>query len=221
MKEEERTMLNLAEDLILLALDDETGSFYRMTDVNFNLALVGALFMNLAILERIDVDQQNLFISSDEATGDVILDEILHLLAAPDNSCDTAELIRTVYNAIPNLRDKLLESLKQKGVVEAKEEKVFWLFHHRRYPVVNNKEEQEILGRIKDVVLQGEAPEQKDIVLISLLYVCDLLDKVFTKEELQTHCERLELLRSMDLIAHSVNKIIAEIQMMIASSFIA
>lgn len=214
-------MLNLAEDLILLALDDQTGSFYRMTDVNFNLALVGALFMNLAILERLDVDQQNLFISSTEETGDLILDETLKLLAAPENSCDTAELIRMVYNSVPNLREKLLESLKQKGIVEMKEEKVFWLFNHRRYPVVDNKEEQEILSRIKAVVLREEAPEQKDIVLISLLCVCDLLDKVFTKEELQTHCARLELLRSMDLIAHSVNKIIAEIQMMIASTFIA
>lgn len=214
-------MLNLAEDLMLLALDDETGRFYRMTDVNFNLALVGALFMNLAILERIDVDQQNLFLCSCDSTMDPILDEVLELLSAPGNSCETVELLRHVYNAMPDLKLRLLSSLKTKGIVELRDNKILWLFHHRRYPVVNDREEQEILARIRAVVLNHAIPEQKDIVLISLLCVCDLMDRIFTKEELQSHLERVELLKSMDLIAHSVNKIIAEVQMMITSTFIA
>lgn len=214
-------MLSLAEDLILLALDDETGTFFRLTDINFSLALVGALFMDLAIRGRIDIDAQNLFVVSREETGDPLLDKTLQLISSPECSCNTTDLIRNVYNAIPGLKDSLLQSLFAKGIVEQKEEKILWLFNHRRYPVINDTEEQEVLSRIRSSVLQERNPDSRDIVLIALLGVCDLLEKIFTREELNTHRERIEFLKSMDLISHAVNKIIAEIQMMIASSYIA
>jgi len=49
-------MLNCAEELLLLSIDDESGAFYRMTNVNLQLALVGALLMDLALRNRIDAD---------------------------------------------------------------------------------------------------------------------------------------------------------------------
>ena len=93
-------MLNCAEELILLAIDDESGAFYRMTNVNFNLALVGALLMDLGLRNRVDVDLEHIFVLSKEPTGDPILDKILKLISAPEASGDTATLVRQLYNSL-------------------------------------------------------------------------------------------------------------------------
>ena len=214
-------MLNTAEDLILLALDDSTGSFYRMTDINFNLALVGALFMNLSTLNRIDIDHDSVVVLSHEPTGDEFLNECLTLISEVKDVTSTADLIKHVYNNSPRLRERLLGSLDQKGIVREQEEKILWIFNTRRYPIVDNSEEQEILTRIRAVIIDQQIPETKDIVLIGLLCVTDLIDKIFTSEELNTHCERIELVRNMDLISPAVYRIIAEIQVLMASTFSA
>ena len=214
-------MLNTAEDLILLALNDSTGAFYRMTEINFDLALVGALFMDLTAKTRIDIHQDRLVVISKEPTGDEFLDQCLSLIAAADPETSTADLIRSVYNCSPQLRERLLNSLVSKGIVRLQEEKILWVFHTRRYPIVDNREEQEVLTRIRAVIIDAQEPESRDIVLIALLCVCDLIDKVFSKEELNAHCKRIELVRNLDLITPAVYKIIAEIQVLMASTFSA
>ncbi|HQQ68675.1 MAG TPA: GPP34 family phosphoprotein, partial [Candidatus Cloacimonadota bacterium] len=63
-------MLNCAEELVLLAIDDESGAFHRMIDVNFNLSLVGALIMDLALRNRVDSDLEHIYVISKEPTND-------------------------------------------------------------------------------------------------------------------------------------------------------
>ncbi len=213
-------MLNCAEELILLALDDNSGSFHRMTNVNFNLALVGALLMDLALRDRIDVDLEHVFVINKDKTGDIFLDHILEVMAHPETTGDTAKLVRYLYNSLEYLKDKLLSSLEQKGIIKVSESKVLWLFKHRKYPVIDQREEVEVLTRIRETVLTDIIPEPKDLALISLVNTCDLMDKIFDKDELSRYNERIEILQKMDLIGHSVNKIIEEVQIMIASTFI-
>ncbi|MDZ4122431.1 MAG: GPP34 family phosphoprotein [Candidatus Cloacimonadaceae bacterium] len=213
-------MLNCAEELILLALDDESGNFHRMTNVNFNLALVGALLMDLALRDRIDVDLNHIYVIDRNPTGDLFLDHILEILAEPETSGDTAKLVRFLYNSLEYLKDKLLTSLNEKGIIRVEESKILWLFKHRRYPVIDQREEEEVLTRIRKTVMTDVIPEPKDLALIALVNTCDLLDKIFSKEELQQYGERIEVLQRMDLIGHAVNKIIEEVQIMIASTFI-
>lgn len=213
-------MLNCAEELILLALDDESGAFYRMNNINFNLALVGALLMDLALRNRIDVDMDHLFVISKQPTGDVFLDHILEVVANPESSGDTSKLVRYLYNSLEHLKDKLLQSLEHKGIIRLSESKVLWLFKLRRYPVIDNREEKEVLTRIRETVLTEIIPEAKDLALIALLDSCDLMDKIFSKEELNAHLERIDILKKMDLISHAVNRIIGEVQVMLAATFI-
>ncbi|MDY0152916.1 MAG: GPP34 family phosphoprotein [Candidatus Cloacimonas sp.] len=213
-------MLNCAEELILLALDDESGAFYRTTSINFNLALIGALMMDLVLRKRIDIDLEHIYIISNEPTGDVFLDHVLDVAGEPESSGETAKLVRYLYNSLEHLKEKLLESLEHKGVVRVEESKVLWLFKQRRYPVIDCTEEEEVLCRIRKTVLSDIIPKPKDLALIALLDTCDLMDKLFSKEELHLRQDRIDVLRKMDLISHAVNRIIGEVQVMIASTFI-
>ena len=50
------TQLTLAEELVLIALDDETGSLISLPQFSLEFALAAALVMELTLVSRIAVD---------------------------------------------------------------------------------------------------------------------------------------------------------------------
>ena len=111
-------LLNCAEELILLAIDDQTNSFYRITSINFNVALIGALLMDLALRKRIDVDLEGIYVLSTEPTGDRFLDAILENLIETEAGNQPAVLVGQLYNSMGHLKDKLLQDLEEKGIIK-------------------------------------------------------------------------------------------------------
>jgi len=49
-------MLTFAEELLLLALDDEKGVLVQMPIMSFEYGLIGAILMELALMNKIDTD---------------------------------------------------------------------------------------------------------------------------------------------------------------------
>ncbi|HQM17221.1 MAG TPA: GPP34 family phosphoprotein [Candidatus Cloacimonas sp.] len=212
-------ILNCAEELILLSIDDQTNSFYRITNINFNVALIGALLMDLALRKRIDVDLEGIYVLSTEPTGDKFLDAILENLIETEAGNQPAVLVGQLYNSMGHLKDKLLQDLEEKGIIKVSQCKVLWLFKKRRYPVIDQKEEEEVLSRIRKTVLTDVDPEPRDLALIALLNICNLMDKIFTQEELEQCSERLEQLKKLDLISPAVKRIIGEMQVLITTTY--
>lgn len=70
--------LDLAEELILLALDDETGRLIRggTAVAALDRAVAAALLMQLALAHRIDTDSTHVFVISPEPIGTALADEI-------------------------------------------------------------------------------------------------------------------------------------------------
>ncbi len=87
------------------------------------------------------------------------------------------------------------------------------MLHERRYPVIDNREELEVRGRIRTLVLDPTAiPDPQDVVLIGLMDACDLDDIVFTAEELDRAAERIKQICRMDFIVQAIARAIGEIQ---------
>ena len=79
--------------------------------------------------------------------------------------------------------------------------------------MVDNREEREVRGRIRDVVLDPTAiPDPRDVVLIGLMDACDLDHVVFTSDEREKVCERIKQIARMDFIVQAIAKDIGEIQ---------
>jgi Golgi phosphoprotein 3 len=212
-------ILNCAEELILLSIDDQTNYFYRITNINFNVALIGALLMDLALRKRIDVDLEGIYVLSTEPTGDKFLDAILENLIETEAGNQPAVLVGQLYNSMGHLKDKLLQDLEEKGIIKVSQCKVLWLFKKRRYPIIDQKEEEEVLSRIRKTVLTDVDPEPRDLALIALLNICNLMDKIFTNDELEQRSERLEQLKKLDLISPAVKRIIGEMQVLITTTY--
>ncbi len=211
-------MLTYAEELLLLALDDENGTFVDTPMMSIEYGLIGALLMELAIKERIDSDLDHIYLIDDSPTEDKLLDKTLNILKKSDMNKNTTFLIKSIANKFTNLKEYLLQRLIDKNILKKEKHKILWVFCKRCYPVIDNKEEQEVKSRIRETILNEKIPAPRDIVLISLINICNLKRQIFSKDELEVAEKRIEEISHMDLIAQSVSKAFSEVQNIIAQA---
>ncbi len=206
-------MLRFAEEILLLALDDHSGRLHMLPERALDFAVAGAMLLELAFEKRIDTDVTQLTILDPRPTGDVLLDQVLEVLPHKEKNLTIQKALARVALKAPRLREQLFERLVEKRVLTRKEERFLWVLNERRYPVIDDREEQEVKSRIRDVVLTPDAiPDPRDVVLICLVDACDLAHTIFSAEELDTCTARLKQIAQMDFIGQAIAKAIGEIQ---------
>ncbi len=209
-------MLSFAEELLLLALDDEKGVIIDKTSVKYGL--IGAILMDLALRNKIDTDLESLMVVDASPTGDAILDEVLTKIAQINaNKTISYWIVNLSYDS-KAIEEKLLNRLIQKGILKKKEQKILWVFSLRRYPVQDKKEEKEVKTRLREVIFSDTIPDPHDIVLISLIKACYLTNEIFSDKEINIVHERIGQIAKMDLIGQAVSKVIESIIQAIAMS---
>jgi hypothetical protein len=209
-------MLTIAEEILLLVLDDESGTFINEPDVHVGYAVAGALLMDLALAHRIDADNQKLFVVSDKPTGDPIQDSILARIVASDEVHDAGYWVGELGRNSGDLRDGLLNRLVERGILKEVDEKVLWVFETRRYPMIDGTEEREVKRRIMDVLFSDSTPEQSDVVIICLADACNLIEQLMSERELRSVEPRIDEIVKMDVIGLAVANTIREIRASIA-----
>ena len=209
-------MLSFGEELLLLALDDEKGTIVDKTSIKYGL--VGALLMDLALMNKIDTDLENLMIVDTSPTGDDVLDDVLTQIAQSNRTRTTAYWLVHLSQNSNTIKERLLDRLIQKGILKREEQKILWVFARRRYPVRDDKEEKEVKTRIREVILSDSIPDSRDVVLISLIKGCYLVDEIFSHKEIDAVKGRLEQIAKMDLIGQTVSEIIESVTRAMATA---
>ena len=136
-------MLTVAEEMLLLVLDDTSGTFITEPDININYALAGAVLADLALKGRIEADPDKLFVLDPKPTGDAVQDAVLARIAEADEVQDTAYWVAEIGQRGDEVREHLLSRLVERGILKRVEEKVLWVFETRRYPTIDGREEHE------------------------------------------------------------------------------
>jgi ferritin len=71
--------------------------------------------------------------------------------------------------------------------------------------MIHAEEEKEVRTRLREIVLQNGEPATRDIVLLSLIQACGLMDEVFCKEERQKYSERINTIARLTTIGQEVH----------------
>ncbi|MHB1461519.1 MAG: anti-sigma factor antagonist [Armatimonadota bacterium] len=208
----EPMMLSFAEEIYLLALDDKQGDIKSLPASALDYALSGALLMELAINDRIDNDAEGLKVTSPEPTKDPLLDYALEKMKLQTHTQPTSVWLNDFANRAERLQKRVLTRLIDRSILKQEDRKVLWVFNVRRYPMQDNCEVKEVRERLRDIILSGDIPDPRDIVLISLGNACGLLDDLFSEEEIPTATARIAILEKMDLIGQETTIAIHEIQ---------
>jgi len=210
-------MLTFAEEILLILLDDEKGTFASIPQSTFGCAMAGSVLMDLAFVNRVDTDTEDLMVINPRPTDNPILDHILEILAHTPGIHKIIRWIETLSREhSEQIERNALASLIQKNILKTHEEKLFWVFRTRRYPLVNGHAEREAKLRIVSVLLSDDLPNPRDIGLISLVNTCDLLRMILSEQEISLATARLEQLRKMDMIGQKIAQAVADIDTCIA-----
>ena len=208
-------MLGFVEEILLLQLDDTHGKFVDLPLSAADVVLAGAALMELALANRVDADLDQLILVDRTPTGDDILDDALAHLAEVGPGISVGAALEHITVNAEKYQEKALKRLLAKGILREESGRFLWVFHTRRYPVVDDSEQREVKARLRQVLLTDEIPDPRDVVLICLIDACGLLDLVLTRDEIPKTKTRVEQLSRLDLIGQAVTKAVAEIRFIV------
>jgi Golgi phosphoprotein 3 len=211
-------MLSFPEEIVLLLLDETRGEFVPLPESVFAIVMGGAALMDLALRNRVDTDLEKLMLVDRTPLGDDILDDVLAGLAGICGKQSEAAISEALYDAALDAEDyraKALRTLIAHGILREENGRHLWVFRTRRYPVIDDSEQQEVRARLRQVLLSDDIPDPRDIVLICLIDACALMGFVLGESELEAATPRIEQLRKMDLIGQAVTRAASETEAII------
>lgn len=214
-------MFNLAEDLMILAIDDEKGKVISSASIPIDYGLIGALIMELSLKGKIGIDDGKIIVLDKSSTKDELLDNVLHSIKNCE-TCDKEQAIKFVINKLvndyKNIEEIIINRLISKGVIKKEEHKILWVFNFYRYPATDKTEEKTLISHIKEIVFDNVEPDVRTSVLISFLRVCNLIEEIFTKEELEKSASKIREIAYSNEIIKAVSQSVFEIQQAILST---
>ncbi len=173
--------LNLVDKFILLALDDDKGTF-ATEPFALTYGLAGAILLELSFKEYISIVDKKVVLRSHKRIGDPFLDTCLIKLTESKKNKRLSYWIQTFGNKERSIKKEILDKLIRKGILNKREEKFLWVFNNDKFPTVNSKPENELRKRLFEILEQHSKPEVDELMLISLIDTCKLNSFVYGKE---------------------------------------
>ena len=165
----------IAEDLLLLTYDDESGAPDAWV-THLDLRLAGALLIELAMLGRVEpsgdravtsdgrtVQPGRIVVTDGSPTGHPELDAALAVIATTPRK--PAELVEPLSRG---LQTRLLSGLADRGLLRRQDGRILGIFPTTRWPAVDSAHETEVRARLAAVLLDGAAPAPREAALLAL-----------------------------------------------------
>ena len=206
--------MRLAEELILLLLNEESGYLEQVSGWNLSCVLAGAVLADLALERRIDTDPESLSLIDPTPTGDELLDPVLAEIAADSTTRNAQYWIERTSVRSDDVLDEVLERLAANKILRH-ELGGFWsltgsIARSGSYPAAAGTVRTEVRGRIYRTIVANLVPHPRDVIIIGLVNACDAFRYLLDPEEYETARERIELLATMDLLGQALATAVAE-----------
>ncbi len=215
-------MQYLSQDLILLALNPQTGktrfSWYSALDYG----LVGSLLLDLVLQGKLEIDNDNHVIGAISAlrnsagitgnTGNEFLDQRLSEVLASSRPRTARFWVTRWRRRYLGIQTIVLQNLVDLGVLERQEQRILGLFPTQRYFLTDESIQREIVQQVRAAVLEGIGLNSRMAALISLMQASHLTDAVFTPEERPEARSRIKAIAEGELVGKAVSKAIFTVQ---------
>jgi hypothetical protein len=158
------TSVALADELLLLAYDDETGRC-TVPLIALDLGMAAAVLVDLVLHGRVEVTNRAVLPVNPSPTGHDVDDEILSRLCGEQPQPVAFWLQRLRYN----LRQHLLASLISQGVMRDQDETAWDIIHVHRYPTVDPTAERDSRSRLAAALTGDSVPAERTAALAALV----------------------------------------------------
>ncbi|WP_344631786.1 GOLPH3/VPS74 family protein [Streptomyces glaucosporus] len=201
--------VTLGEEIMLLSLDDESGTAGNRSVTGWGVA--GGILLDLVVAGRLAVDDGRLEVVDRSPTGTPLLDGRLEMIAgwAGNRRRKTSDWLAKDR---PRAVQAAVESLCERGLVSEEHRRVLGLFPVRRYPEADGSVERELRDRLTAVVVDGAEPDDRTCGLIALLHAAGLHRQAFPELPRKRVEPRMAELAEGQWAGDSVRRAIRDVQ---------
>jgi hypothetical protein len=175
--------LNLAEELLLLAVHEKKGTVLLRAQTALPYGLAGALFIELVEAGLLRLEGKNLIAAPSAYAQDELLEEVLAKVRTSKRVHSLKSWVLRMGRSGGKIKKKLLTRLVEKRILQREEHRVLGIFPTVNYPEADSRPEFEIRRRTSAAILRGGTRDERTAALISLAYACDLIGLLFEKGE--------------------------------------
>jgi hypothetical protein len=158
--------LLLAEELLLLSLDDEKGSDFTWSGLDPGLA--GALLIELTEMGALRVDGEGNLVAGGPRPGDALLAEALDVVTSSDRPRGAKHWVDRLPGKLKPLRRRIAERLVDRGILGEERREVLGMTMSHRYPERDSGPEQALRDRLMNALIGDGEPGPRDAELICL-----------------------------------------------------
>ena len=197
-------MLTLPEELYLLALHEVKGRVTHSIAIGLYFGLGAALLSELVLLGKVRLDEHKKVLVVDAMpTGDDVVDSGLEKIRASEHPRKAAHWVQEL-SSIHKLDKRMAHKLVEKGILYKEEKRYLGVVPYEAYPEHDATAKYWIKYHLRAVALTGGKPEAHTVALLSLVKACEMLDLVFTRDEMKLARKKIERLIENEVIAQEV-----------------
>src|SRR5260370_39281593 len=110
-------MLSMLEEVVLLAVNEQTGELRSTREFGTAYALVGAVFFDLALARKIDTGEEEIHLIDTTPAGDPMLDSVVARMAQRPDLKTVRDWIENLFLSCRDLEGEALRSLIDQGIL--------------------------------------------------------------------------------------------------------
>jgi hypothetical protein len=203
--------LTLAEEFLLMTLDDKTGMLMdSISPFKYHIAISASLLMELSLQGRIDLDANELFVISDLQTEDILLNKPLEDIVRNVSNLSASKWMHRFAKDGDQWISLVIERLIQRGILHSVEKRLLWVFKTRSYSPESGVEQMEVKQRIMLLIGNHDIPDPKDALLVGLLNAVGIFEQMLKQTELADAQIRIDQIVNLEHINRSLLKSIEE-----------
>jgi len=204
--------LNLIEEFLLIALDDDKGQF--VTDsTHLHMGFSGAILLEMALREKINIVNDKVILVNDAYEKEIVINKTIDLIKESKKNHNIKYWVNKLAKNARQMKDDTLKGLMNKGILSKEDSKILWIIPNTKYPTQNLTPENKVRQRLHDVMLKGVKPKPHDVMLLSLIDVSQLTREAFRdKAEYKIVKKKIKDVTQNIEISQVVNRTIRDIQ---------
>jgi hypothetical protein len=204
--------LNLAEELLLLAMHEKKGTVLLRAQTALPYGLAGALIIELVEAGLLRLEGKNLVAAPGGYAQDELFEEVLAKVRSSKRVHSLKSWVLRMGRSGGKIKKRLLARLVEKRVLQREEHRVLGIFPSQKYPEADSRPEYEIRRRVTSGILRGSARDERTAALISLAYACDLIGLLFEKGERRDAKKRAKEISKKQPVGSAVAHTVAAIR---------
>ena len=212
---------SLAEELLIINLDQKKRDFTVMNKKYTEVALAGAMLLDLILQGVITLRKNEIHSISEKKLEDPLLDKAFSLIRGREEVHTALFWLREFEYSLEGIKRQYLDRLISKKLISKIDEKFLWIIPVTKYELVDLKIKEQIKQRIQDVVYTPQEVDPRTLALMSLIYATDCTGEIFTSKEIETNIAQIRGMVGGEEIGKSISYTIQMIIDAIMRSYIA